>query len=599
MRTNAKWRSMTAAMELEKIKIDIEKARRELDGENECEETEEDKQAAFRHRYHDDPDGFAKDVLGITLTAKQSEILRALIQPPYRVIVKSANNCGKTITAAIACVWFFCTRDPSLTLITAETFPQVNDTVFKEIRRLYGSRPGLYPKAPHIETSPNHVMKGFTASGAVSFQGRRELSNFMVFEEANGIAPEFWEAVRYMMSGGFYFWLAMLNPTDQSAHVYIEELSGNWTVLTMSAFEHPNILAELGGDPPPIPPAVRLGQLKDNMATDGQYVAKDEVKPLDVDLWNPKTYGVDHFTSEQAAGIRQHFSANRRFWRPSPIGEARICGRYPTQSAYAVFSEAAFNLSESLRLSSLLGGIDSSDQIVVGCDVARFGDDDTTIHARRGRISLEHHTYHGQNTTETAGRLKEICKRLGQKYRVDPCSIRCNIDDSGVGGGVTDQNYEAAIPGVSPERWYNFVPITNACVAVESERFPNVRSELLFTLAEQMNEGRVDLSLLGGQNPESCKQLRNQALQILYKMDARGRRVVEPKADIKKRLGRSPDDLDAFALAYYSPLVLTTPTNPTMIDGGKSARDPFADRGTDRGAVRVGPLAARPGEDKW
>ncbi len=37
-----------------------------------------------------------------------------------------------------------------------------------------------------------------------------------------------------------------------------------------------------------------------------------------------------------------------------------------------------------------------------------------------------------------------------------------------------------------------------------------------------------------------------------WKLDSQGRRVVEPKQDTKKRLKRSPDDMDALNLAYAS-----------------------------------------------
>ena len=36
-----------------------------------------------------------------------------------------------------------------------------------------------------------------------------------------------------------------------------------------------------------------------------------------------------------------------------------------------------------------------------------------------------------------------------------------------------------------------------------------------------------------------------------WKVDAQGRRVVEPKSDTKKRIQRSPDDADALNLAFY------------------------------------------------
>jgi len=36
----------------------------------------------------------------------------------------------------------------------------------------------------------------------------------------------------------------------------------------------------------------------------------------------------------------------------------------------------------------------------------------------------------------------------------------------------------------------------------------------------------------------------------VYKVDSQGRRVVEPMADTKRRLGRSPDDMNALNLAF-------------------------------------------------
>ena len=35
-----------------------------------------------------------------------------------------------------------------------------------------------------------------------------------------------------------------------------------------------------------------------------------------------------------------------------------------------------------------------------------------------------------------------------------------------------------------------------------------------------------------------------------WKVNSQGQRAVEPKADTKRRLGRSPDDMDALNLAY-------------------------------------------------
>ena len=44
--------------------------------------------------------------------------------------------------------------------------------------------------------------------------------------------------------------------------------------------------------------------------------------------------------------------------------------------------------------------------------------------------------------------------------------------------------------------------------------------------------------------------IRRHHLPPMWRLDSQGRRVVEAKADTKRRIGRSPDDADALNLAF-------------------------------------------------
>lgn len=48
--------------------------------------------------YRDDPAGYAREVLRVELTPRQEEIMRAVLEPPYRVLVPSGHDTGK-------CAW--------------------------------------------------------------------------------------------------------------------------------------------------------------------------------------------------------------------------------------------------------------------------------------------------------------------------------------------------------------------------------------------------------------------------------------------------------------------------------------------------------------
>lgn len=68
-----------------------------------------------------------------------------------------------------------------------------------------------------------------------------------------------------------------------------------------------------------------------------------------------------------------------------------------------------------------------------------------------------------------------------------------------------------------------------------------------FTVAEMARKGELDLSRL---DEETLEKIGTEALAPKYKVDSKGRRVVEPKDETKKELGRSTDSMDALNLAY-------------------------------------------------
>lgn len=550
------------------IDIEIERRRRSRE-----QNASESVQSVFGYKH--DPIGFCRDILGTNPTSQQCEILEALTQPPHQVMVRSANNVGKSYLSALASIWFYCTRDPSIVILTAPTFRQVVGVTFKEVRRLYKGE-GLFPRAPRIETNPFHVLTGFTATDESSFQGLRERSNLIVFEECTGISAEIWSSAAGILSGGESAWLAIHNPTDSASQAYIEEQSGAWRVFGLSAFEHPNVLAELSGLEAPIPSAVRLDRLSVNMRKWGMFTEDPDEEGID--LLSPSTYKVDFLSEVMVERTTAHFPG--RYWTPTtPEGDSRILGRYPRQSAYSIFSEWMFDRAERIEPNAPL--FQRNDIPVIGCDVARFGDDKTVIHLRRGRQSLLHESHAKRDTVQTANRLKELCISFARECNCNPKRVQVNIDDTGVGGGVTDQKGD-----------FNFVGVNYSERARDDERYDKVRSEVLFDLGERMRAGRVAIHSL---SREIRQQLRQQAVGITYKLDNFGRRVAEPKSKMKERIGRSPDDLDAMALAYYEPGIFARPGEGTSI--GEAPKSPFGT--TSRFSMPGVTIHPDPGYDTW
>lgn len=470
-------------------------------------------------RYRLDPAGYARDVLKVQWWSKQVEIAEALLKPPHRVLVKASHSVGKSHLAGGLVNWWYDTRKPGVCLTTAPTARQVRDVLWKEVRRQRLGRGGFPgPKIPRLEDAEDHFAYGFTASTGTSFQGQHERAVLIILDEAVGIDREIWEACDSMVQGVEFGIVAFCNPTDTDSEFYQREAHGGWEVVHIPCVEHPNIAAEIRGEEPPMPSAVRLAWLEERLV---EWTMPVTGEPLPTDIeWPP------------GAG---------RFLRPGPLAEARLLGRWPSMAG-GVWSDALWLTTETpLEIPA-----DALPEI--GCDVARFGDDMTEIHVRVGPCSMHHESHNGWGTDETAGRLKQLANfwaewesnRRGKAFApFDPKAIRVKVDDDGVGGGVVDQ-----------AGGYAFLPVGAGTTADDPEAYPNTRSELWFDLAARARLKRLDFSRL---SKDVQTELKRQAMAPRYKLDAVGRRVVEPKAVTKDKLGRSPDSMDAAALAFYSP----------------------------------------------
>ena len=219
-------------------------------------------------RFRNDPTAYARDVLKVQWWAKQQEIAQALLKPPHRGLVKACHSVGKTHVAAGLVNWWYDTHDPGVVLTTAPTARQVSDVLWKEVRTQRRPRGGFVgPKVPRLQSSgPNHFpAHGFTANDSASFQGQHEASVLIILDEAVGVDAQIWEAADSMVMGVEYGMVAICNPTDTSSEFYRREQMGGWEVIHIDVREHPNIAAELQGQMPPFPSAVRLAWLQERL----------------------------------------------------------------------------------------------------------------------------------------------------------------------------------------------------------------------------------------------------------------------------------------------------------------------------------------------
>ena len=168
---------------------------------------------------------------------------------------------------------------------------------------------------------------------------------------------------------------------------------------------------------------------------------------------------------------------------------------------------------------------------VLGIDVARFGDDMSVIFPRQGLVA--HRPQKMRNLDGTQGAT--LVARQWESFGADAVFI----DDTGGWGASWIDNLRRI--GRQP------VGIGFASAASDP-RYDNKRTEMYFQAVEWIKQGGA----LPPETAEGIPELIAALSQTTYSF--RGDRLLlEPKEQVKARLGHSPDEADAFALTFAQP----------------------------------------------
>lgn len=159
----------------------------------------------------------------------------------------------------------------------------------------------------------------------------------------------------------------------------------------------------------------------------------------------------------------------------------------------------------------------------LGVDVARFGDDRTVIFPRQGLVAYKPVEMRGARSNEIAARVAQAKARWESELEL--------IDGTGgYGSGVVDALIQA---GMNPFE-------INFSGKPSDAKYKNLRAEMWFKMAEWIKRGGCLPNI-----PELAAELTAPTYSF-----QNGKFVIEPKDQIKERLGFSPDYADALALTF-------------------------------------------------
>lgn len=480
-------------------------------------------------QYQHDPVGFCRDILEIP-----EHTLRWSINPGYDVHswdgtpdplvtmlqalvdwkdvgVESGTGTGKSYTVAGGCVlWFLACWANSRVFTFAPKEDQLRLYIWTEIGKFWPKFQAHFPDASLTDlcirmrggTDDSWGARGYSvgvkAGEDVSTKaaGMHAEHMLLVYEEMPGIPQPVLEAGENTCTGPHNLRIGVGNPNHRLDTLHKFCTSPGTVHVRMSALDHPNVVT---GNENLIP------------------------------------------------GATSATSINRRrikYGETSPVYQSRVRGISPDQASDALIrlewlEAAAVRYAARVKTNSI-----PRQQSGKGVDVAN------SEHGDRACIV----DFYGNAWTRVEAFQCPNSNALGRQVvlEMDGADLKpehVGIDSIGVGAGTVNEcrrlkkNVQALNASARPfENTAKAPDGQKYDWAADSNQFKNFRSQMYWQAREDLRTGQID----GPEDPELWGEL------CAHTFVDEPKTVVEPKDEVRERLGRSPDKAEAFVLANWA-----------------------------------------------
>lgn len=489
---------------------------------------------ALLNSWRADWNKFVREALGVTLDREQQAILSSVQHNP-RTSVSSGTARGKDFVAACAAVsCLYLTPiwnrrgelvENTKVALTAPTDRQVKNIMMPEVSRLFNRAkrrgivlPGRLNSYDIRTDNEEWFLTGFKADehNHEAWSGFHAAHTMFVVTEASGIAEDIFNAIEGNLQGDSRI-LLVFNPNVPVGYAARSQKSERWAKFRLNSLTAPNVLARKN---------LISGQV------DYEWV-KDKLE-----LW------CSPISENEVSEELDDFLFEGRWYRPEDLFRIKVLGKFPKVADDVLIPiqwiEAAQERWKRYEGKEPL----SRDVRMLGVDVAGMGRDCTCFCERKGRWVAP---FIARNSGGAADHMA-VAGEVVARRRREP-EMLVSIDTIGEGAGVysrclelDDENYlisckysEAAKDGNQ-----ELSDITG------EYRFTNLRAYLFWCVRDWLNPKNETGAMLP---PD--EQFVEEATEIRWRFRSDGRIIIEPKEDIKKRLGRSPDKFDALANTFY------------------------------------------------
>lgn len=477
---------------------------------------------------------FVRDALGVTLDREQQDILSSVQFNP-RTSVASGTARGKDFVAACAAVSFLYLTprwnsrrelvENTKVALTAPTDRQVKNIMIPEVARLYNrakQRGIILPgrlNAYDIRTDNEEwFLTGFKADehNHEAWSGFHAVHTMFVITEASGIGDDTFSAIEGNLQGDSRI-LLVFNPNTPVGYAARSQRGDRWAKFRLNSLTAPNVLQKR---------LVIPGQVNYEWVADK------------VEQW------CTPISAEDREEELDDFEFEGKWYRPEDLFRKKVLGKFPKVADDVLIPQQWIELAQE-RWKLVQGKEPVSDELrLLGVDVAGMGRDSTCFCERKGKWVAE---IQSRNSGGQADHMA-VAGDIAARRRRHPRMV-VSIDTIGEGAGVFSRCLE-----LDDKRYIISCKYSEGAKQFDRDlsdltgqyRFVNMRAYLFWCVRDWLNPKNETGAMLP---PDS--QLAEEAAEIRWSFRSDGRILIEPKEDIKKRLGRSTDKFDALANTFY------------------------------------------------
>ena len=415
-----------------------------------------------------------RDLFQAEPTKQQAQLIRSAWAPHCRTAVSSCTGAGKTTALTWLTMLFLLTQDDCRVLVTSPSFQQLNRVFHAEFRKWKGK---MDPKIG--------AMFDVTREKIVcSSQGKVQEANLVTASAENTESLQGGHATNYVILG------------DEASA--IEEATFDVLLRTLSTGNGGRLLLTSN-------PTRSVGRFYD-------------IFHKDIPGWE-KMYFEAFDCPHIAPGFAQEMEDT--YGKDSDHYRIGVLGQFPrtTNSQFIASDVVDRAIENNIPFSAY-----SHYPIIIGADVARFGDDKTVFVARQGPKILNITQIEGHDTMQVAEALYE--------YQRGHMGVVVYIDAIGIGAGVFDRCKQLGMP---------VREVMGSRKPSKPMEYFNLRSQLWGEMRHWLNN-EADIPYLA--------DIREQLLGMTYGYNNKMQMALTTKKDIKKSGMKSPDIGDAMSLTF-------------------------------------------------